>query len=157
MVKSNVLRIAVFSVLCVGSIWQLAGLRGNQAGAQEMSVEEGESRAVSQRTLASECPFKHIGGRGMWTGKTKIVNAKIFYEMKCIQGHKWFADKPSQPVTELVDDVAGGRKSVTIFARNAASASAKAANKNPGWSVVSVKKVSPKDPLSMAYRVVMKK
>ena len=156
MVKSNVLRIAVFSVLSVGLIWQFAGLQVNQADAQEVSVE-GESDAVSQRTLASECPFKHIGGRGIWTGKTKIVNAKIFYEMKCIQGHKWFADKPSQPVTALVDDVAGGRKSVTIFARNAASASAKAANQNPGWSVVSVKKVSPKDPLSMAYRVVMKK
>ena len=63
----------------------------------------------------------------------------------------------THPVSVSVDDVAGGRKSITVFARNAASASAKAASDNPGWSVVSVKKVSPKDPLSMAYRVVMKK
>lgn len=62
----------------------------------------------------------------------------------------------TQPIAVSVDDVAGGRKSVTVFARNAASASAKATNQNPGWSVVSVKKVND-DPKSMAYRVVMKK
>ena len=108
MIKSNVLRMVVFSVLSVGLIWQLADLRVNQADAQEMSAE-GESRAVSQSTLASFCPFNHVGGRGQWTGKTKVVNAKTFFEMKCIQGHKWFASSPSQPV----DDVAGDRKSET--------------------------------------------
>ena len=63
----------------------------------------------------------------------------------------------THPVAVSIDDVAGGRKSITVFARNAASASAKAASDNPGWSVVSVKKVAPDNDLSMAYRVVMKK
>ena len=47
-----------------------------------------------ETALSSECPFDHVGGRGTWTGKTKIVNARIFYEQKCIQGHKWYAAKP---------------------------------------------------------------
>jgi len=57
---------------------------------------------------------------------------------------------------EAIDDVAAGRKSITVFARNAATASSKASAQNPGWTVVSVKKVN-NDPKSMAYRVVLKK
>jgi len=63
----------------------------------------------------------------------------------------------SQPtVTVRVGDVAAGRKNVTVFARNAAMASAKATAQNPGLTVVSVKKIN-NDPKSMAYRVVLKK
>jgi len=57
---------------------------------------------------------------------------------------------------EAIGDVAVGRKSVTVFARNAGTASAKALAQNPGWTVVSVKKIN-NDPKSMAYRVVLKK
>ncbi|MBT6154947.1 MAG: hypothetical protein HOH82_09715 [Planctomycetaceae bacterium] len=59
----------------------------------------------------------------------------------------------SQPA---VGDVAAGRKNVTVFARNAATAAAKAMAQNPGWKVVSVKKIN-SDPTSMAFRVVLKK
>lgn len=63
----------------------------------------------------------------------------------------------SHPATAVrADDVPATRKSITVFARNAASASAKAQAQNPGWTIVSVKKVA-KDPKSMAYRVVLKK
>ena len=47
-------------------------------------------------------------------------------------------------------------KNITVFAKNAASALAKAQAKNPDWTVISVKKVNA-DPKSMAYRVVLKK
>ena len=53
-------------------------------------------------------------------------------------------------------DVAYGMKNITVFAKNAASALAKAQAKNPDWVVISVTKVA-KDPKSMAYRVVLKK
>ena len=52
--------------------------------------------------------------------------------------------------------IAFSTKQITVFANNAASAVAKAQSDNPGWSVLSVKKVS-KDPKSRAYRVSMKK
>ena len=55
-----------------------------------------------------------------------------------------------------LQDVAYGMKNITVYARNAASALAKAQAKNPDWVVISVKKVA-KDPKSMAYRVVLKK
>ncbi len=65
---------------------------------------------------------------------------------------------PASEATIVIssDEVVGGRKSVTVYADNAASASAKAQSSNPGWSVVSVKKVS-KDPKSKMYRVVLKR
>ena len=53
-------------------------------------------------------------------------------------------------------EVAYGMKNITVFAKNAASALAKAQAKNPDWVVISVTKVN-KDPKSMAYRVVLKK
>ena len=53
-------------------------------------------------------------------------------------------------------EVACGMKNITVFAKNAASALAKAQAKNPDWVVISVTKVN-KDPKSMAYRVVLKK
>jgi len=63
----------------------------------------------------------------------------------------------SEPAIAVrADEVSASRKSVTVFARNAASASADAQSKNPGWTVVSVKKIN-KDPKSMAYKVVLKK
>ena len=62
------------------------------------------------------------------------------------------ADEPLASRSEI----ALSMKNITVFARNAASALAEAQAKNPGWSVISVKKVS-KDPKSMAYRVVLKK
>ncbi len=62
----------------------------------------------------------------------------------------------STPTANGVRDVAYGMKNITVYARNAASALAKAQAKNPDWVVVSVKKVA-KDPKSMAYRVVLKK
>ncbi len=61
-----------------------------------------------------------------------------------------------QEIAVADDNASGGRKNVTIYARNATSASSKALAQNPGWSVVSVTKVN-SDPKSMAYRVVMKK
>ncbi len=64
---------------------------------------------------------------------------------------------PARPaVAAAVDTVAYGMKNITVYARNAASALAKAQAKNPDWVVISVKKVA-KDPKSMAYRVVLKK
>jgi hypothetical protein len=54
------------------------------------------------------------------------------------------------------DTVVGGRKTVTVYADNEASASAQAANDNPGWTVVKVKKVN-KDPKSRAYQVTLTK
>ena len=62
----------------------------------------------------------------------------------------------SAPTANGVQDVAYGMKNITVYARNAASALAKAQAKNPDWVVISVKKVA-KDPKSMAYRVVLKK
>jgi pyruvate/2-oxoacid:ferredoxin oxidoreductase alpha subunit len=53
-------------------------------------------------------------------------------------------------------EVAAGRKTVTVFANNEASASALAAKRNPGWNVVKVKKVN-KDPKSRAYQVTLTK
>ena len=55
-----------------------------------------------------------------------------------------------------VVEVALSTKQITVFANNAASATAKAAADNPGWTVLSVKKVN-KDPKRRAYRVSMKK
>ena len=55
-----------------------------------------------------------------------------------------------------VVEVALSTKQITVFANNAASATANAAADNPGWTVLSVKKVN-KDPKSRAYRVSMKK
>jgi hypothetical protein len=44
----------------------------------------------------ASCPYgPHPGDKGIWTGKTKTVNAKIFFEQKCIQGHKWFTKTAS--------------------------------------------------------------
>lgn len=60
-----------------------------------------------------------------------------------------------QPQEQSVQ-IALSTKQITVFANNAASAVAKAQSDNPGWSVLSVKKVS-KDPKSRAYRVSMKK
>lgn len=60
------------------------------------------------------------------------------------------------PVTTADLEVAFGRKNITVFARNAATALAKAQADNPDWVVISVTKVN-KDPKSMAYRVVLKK
>ena len=54
------------------------------------------------------------------------------------------------------EEVAAGRKTVTVFADNDASASALAAKRNPGWNVVNVKKVN-KDPKSRAYQVTLTK
>ena len=54
------------------------------------------------------------------------------------------------------DNFVGGRKTVTVYADNEASASAQAANENPGWTVVKVKKVN-KDPKSRAYQVTLTK
>lgn len=62
---------------------------------------------------------------------------------------------PPVALTRL-DHLAAGRKSITVFAANAATASAKARAQNPRWTVVSVRK-SNNDPKSMAYRVVLKK
>ena len=53
-------------------------------------------------------------------------------------------------------EIALSMKNITVFAKNAASALAKAQAKNPDWVVISVTKVA-KDPKSMAYRVVLKK
>ncbi len=53
-------------------------------------------------------------------------------------------------------DVATGRKTVTVYADNEASASAQAAKENPGWTVEKIKKVS-SDPKSRAYQVTLSK
>ena len=55
---------------------------------------QGLTKDVISHSVSSECPFDHVGGRGTWTGKTKVVNAKVFYEQKCIQGHRWYTRKP---------------------------------------------------------------
>jgi len=55
---------------------------------------QGLTQDAPSHSVSSECPFDHVGGRGTWTGKTKVVNAKVFYEQKCIQGHRWYTRKP---------------------------------------------------------------
>lgn len=67
-----------------------------------------------------------------------------------------FVHADTQGKTRQSQNSLASRKSVTVFARNAATASSKAQSSNPGWTVVSVTKVN-KDPKSMAYRVVLKK
>lgn len=52
------------------------------------------------------------------------------------------------------ETVSRGRKTVTVYADNEASASAQAAKQNPGWTVEKVSKVS-KDPKSRAYQVTL--
>ena len=52
--------------------------------------------AVHAPAAKASCPYgPHPGDTGIWTGRTKTVNAKPFYEQKCIQGHKWFTKTPS--------------------------------------------------------------
>ena len=53
-------------------------------------------------------------------------------------------------------EVALGRKTVTVYADNEASASAQAAKQNTGWTVEQVKKER-KDPKSRAYQVTLSK
>jgi hypothetical protein len=49
------------------------------------------------------------------------------------------------------------RKTVTVYADNTSEAPARAEKQNPGWKVVDIKKVNPKDPISRMYLVTMEK
>ena len=51
----------------------------------------------------------------------------------------------------------GGRKTVTVYADSESEASSQAASQNPGWTVIGVKKVNPKDPISRMYTVTLEK
>ena len=81
--------IALLTVV-LGAI--LIAVGGSQGLTKDVNPHSGTNIEMA---LSSECPFGHVGGRGTWTGKTKVVNAKIFFEQKCIQGHKWFTAKAS--------------------------------------------------------------
>ena len=35
--------------------------------------------------IAGSCPFD--GFNTQWNGRTQIINAKIWYEMRCVNGH----------------------------------------------------------------------
>jgi hypothetical protein len=49
------------------------------------------------------------------------------------------------------------RKTVTVYADNTSEATARAEKQHPGWKVVDIKKVNPKDPISRMYLVTMEK
>lgn len=46
-----------------------------------------------QALLAQKCSFD--GLNTIWTGKTQIVMGKIYYVMKCVNGHETLAESPS--------------------------------------------------------------
>ena len=81
-------KITLLTVILGAMLFAVGGLQGLTKDVIPHSVTNTET------ALSSECPFGHVGGRGIWTGKTKIVNAKIFYEQKCTRGHRWYAAKP---------------------------------------------------------------
>lgn len=49
------------------------------------------------------------------------------------------------------------RKTDTVYADNTTEATARAEKQNPGWKVVDIKKVNPKNPISRMYTVRMEK
>ena len=72
------------------------GLTLTAAAAEALNANVTPHSDVHAPAAKASCPFgPHPGDKGMWTGKTKTVNAKIFYEQKCIQGHKWFTKTAS--------------------------------------------------------------
>ena len=91
MSKLHLWKIGGGIVLCIALVWQLS-----PEAVSDVRVVDVTTHSITdvETTSASTCPFGHTGGQGQWTGKTKVVNAKIFYEQKCIQGHKWFTAKP---------------------------------------------------------------
>ncbi len=47
---------------------------------------------ASMASASVKCPFD--GGTAIWTGRTQIVNAVIWYVMKCPRGHLTLSRKP---------------------------------------------------------------
>ena len=72
------------------------GLTLTAAAAEALSASVTPHSDVHAPAAKASCPFgPHPGDKGIWTGKTKIVNANIFFEQNCIQGHKWFTKTAS--------------------------------------------------------------
>lgn len=63
----------------------------------------------------------------------------------------------AQSVTASAVEPFGGRKTVTVYADSEAEASSRAQSENPGWTVIGIKKVNPKDPISRMYTVTLQK
>jgi len=45
--------------------------------------------ATADAYTAVSCPV--CGLSGTWTGETKVIDAKIWYKMKCVKGHKFLS------------------------------------------------------------------
>ena len=48
---------------------------------------------IDQDTLYVKCPFDN--NSGIWTGRTKVVNSRIWYIMKCVSGHEFLSPTAS--------------------------------------------------------------
>jgi len=48
--------------------------------------------AHTKNITGAACPFDNTNGT--WTGRTRTVNAKIWYIMRCTQGHEYLAESP---------------------------------------------------------------
>jgi hypothetical protein len=60
-------------------------------------------------------------------------------------------------LAECLRATAAERKTVTVYADNTSEATTRAEKQHPGWKVVDIKKVNPKDPNSRMYSVTMEK
>ena len=87
--------------------------------------------------------------RQIAVGSTAVV-------MLLIAGDSTAAERAPTFESENQAITVAGRKTVTVYADNAASASAQAAKQNLGWTVEKVKKVN-NDPKSWAYQVTLTK
>lgn len=88
-----------------------------------------------------------------------LVLSKVTFALKAMvlvfaSTHFCYSDSAVAEIQRGWNAAAIGRKTVTVYADNEASASAQATKQNPGWTVESVKKVS-KDPKSRAYQVTL--
>jgi len=53
------------------------------------------AKGLPVTSLGHRCIYgPHTGDSGRWTGRTKVVNSRMFYEQRCIQGHSWFTSTP---------------------------------------------------------------
>lgn len=47
---------------------------------------------AAESPIGAKCPFDIFDA--IWTGQTKIINAKTWYVMKCPQGHESLSESP---------------------------------------------------------------
>ena len=83
------LKISIIAFSCVVLVATM-GLAFSPS--HECSCDTHAACLENQRILGT-CPFCNFSTS--WTGRTETINAKIWYVMKCVQGHETLSQTPS--------------------------------------------------------------